>query len=296
MFGSAALDTLARDLRFSLRAMTRNAGFTCVAVLTIALGVGATCAMFSVVQGVILASLPFPRADRLLFLWQKRPGVPRLEASFPNFEDWARTSSSFSSMSAIEFHNFDLNSPGKAEHLTGIRVSSAFLATLGVKPSIGRDFGAADDAINAPPAGLISDRLWKQRYGADPHVVGSPVVLDGKSFTVVGVLPAGFHFLADADVMIPLRPSLPAILRDRSVDGVAVLARLKPGLTTSRAEAEMNAVQRDLDRRYPDANRGVGIALTSLKQEIVGDVKGTVWLLFGAVTFVLLIACANVAR
>ena len=137
MLSSATLDTLARDLRYSLRTLTRNPGFTCVALLTIALGIGANSAMFSVVQGNTSGSLPFPEPDRLVFLWQNRPGVPQLEASYPNFEDWERTSRSFDSMSAIAFHNFDLTSPGKAEHLTGIRVTSAFLRTLGVKPAMG---------------------------------------------------------------------------------------------------------------------------------------------------------------
>lgn len=295
MFASAPLDTLARDLRYSLRTLARNPGFTCVALLTIALGIGANSAMFSVVQGVILSPLPFPQPDRLVFLWQNRPGVPQLDASFPNFEDWQRTSRSFDSMSAIRFHNFDLTSPGKAEHLMGIRVTSAFLATLGVKPVIGRDIGSSDDLINAPLVGLISDRLWRERFGADQRVAGRSAVLDGKSITVVGVLPAGFHFLADADVITPLRPDMPAIFGERSVDAIAVLARLKPGVTMGQAGAEMNAVQSDLDRQYPDANRGVGIVMASLKQEIIGDVKGTVLLLFGAVSLVLLIACANVA-
>ena len=297
MLSSATLDTLARDLRHSLRMLTRNPGFTCVALLTIALGIGANSAMFSVVQGIILAPLPFPEPDRLVFLWQNRPGVPQLEASYPNFEDWERTSRSFDSMSAIAFHNFDLTSPGKAEHLTGIRVTSAFLATLGVKPAIGRDFGASDDVVNAPPVALISDRLWRERFGADQRVVGGSAVLDGKSYTVAGVLPAGFHFLADADVFTPLRPNIPAILMGsvpwtRSQCWPSLKRR---GVTMGQAAAEMAAVQLDLDRRYPDANRSVGILVTSLKQQIVGDVKGTVLLLFGAVSFVLLIACANVA-
>jgi predicted permease len=295
MLGPATLDTLARDLRYSLRTLARNPGFTCVALLTIALGIGANSAMFSVVQGIILAPLPFPEPDRLVFLWQNRPGVPQLEASYPNFEDWIHTSRSFDSMSSIAFHNFDLTSPGRAEHLTGIRVTSAFLATLGVKPAIGRDFGASDDVANAPPVALISERLWRERFGADQRVVGGSAILDGKSYTVAGVLPAGFHFLADADIFTPLRPDMPAIYRERSVDAIAVLARLKPGVTMGQAGAEMNAVQSDLNRRYPDANRGVGIVVASLKQQIVGDVKGTVLLLFGAVSLVLLIACANVA-
>jgi MacB-like periplasmic core domain len=159
MFGSATFDTLVRDLRFSLRALARNPGFTSIALLTVALGIGVNAAMFSIVQGVILAPLPFPEADRLVFLWQKRPGVPQLDASYPNFEDWERTSRSFDSMSAVVFHNFDLTSSGRAEHLTGIRASSAFLATLGVSPEMGRDLAATDDLVNAPPVGLISDRV-----------------------------------------------------------------------------------------------------------------------------------------
>ena len=142
---------------------------------------------------------------------------------------------------------------------------------------------------------LFRSRLWKERFHADPHVAGRSVMLDGRSFTVIGVLPAGFHFIEDADVIVPLRPNMPAIYADRSVDAIAVLARLKPHVTMALAEAEMNAIQQDLDRGYPSANRGVGISLQSLKQQIVGDVKGTVLLLFGAVCFVLLIACANVA-
>jgi predicted permease len=290
-----AFDTLIRDLRFTLRTLARNPGFTCIAVLTAALGIGATSAMFSVVEGVILAPLPFPHSDRLAFVWQNRPGVPQLDASYPNFEDWQHSVRSFASLSAVSFHSFELTSPGRAEHLTGIRVSSTFLATLGLEPAIGRDFAVSDDLVNAPLVGLISDRLWRERFAADPRVVGTSVLLDGKSFTVVGVLPAGFHFLADADVLTLLRPNIPAIYTERSVDSIAVLARLNAGVTMGQAAAEMNAIQQDLDRRFPDANRGVGIALNSLKQEIVGDVQGTVLLLFGAVSFVLLIACANVA-
>ena len=296
MLRSVLADTILPDLRFSLRTLRRNLGFTSVAVLTIALGVGANTAMFSVVQGVLLAPLPFPQADRLTFLWQNRAGVPQLEASYPNFQDWERTSRSFVSMSAITFHNFDLAAPGRAEHLVGIRATSALLATLGVTPAIGRDLTAADDSVSAAPVVLISDHLWRERFGADRYVAGKVVDLDGKSFNVVGVLPAGFHFLVDADVLTPLRPNMPAIYAERSVDAIAVVARLKQGITTGQAEAEMNAIQGDLDRQYPDANRGVGIAMNSLKDEIVGDVRGTILIMFGAVTLVLLIACANVAN
>ena len=281
---SAMVGTVGRDLRFSLRMLMRNPGFTGVAVLTIALGIGASTAMFSVVQGVLLAPLPFPHSDDLVFVWQNRPGVPQLEASYPNFEDWKRSSHSFESMAALGFHNFDLTEPGRAEHILGLRASYALLATLGIRPVVGRDLAAGDEEVNAAPAALISNGLWRQRFGADPRVAGKSVVLDGRSFSIVGVLPAGFHFLADADVITPLRPLMPAIYEERSVDAVAVLGRLKAGVAVRQASAEMSAIQRNLDEAYPDANRSVGISLAPLKQQIVGDVKGTVLLLFGAVS------------
>jgi predicted permease len=292
----AIFEILARDLRFSLRGLAHSRSFTALAVLTLALGIGANTAMFSVVQGVVLAPPPFRHADQLILVWQNRPGVPQLDASYPNFEDWQRTSKSFDSMAALTFHSFNLASPGNAEHLMGIRASSAFLATLGIRPLIGRDILPSEDQVNAAPVVLLSNRLWRERFHSDSQVAGKSLVLDGKSSTVIGVLPAGFRFLADADVIAPLRPNMPKIYTERSVDAIAVLARLRSGVSIGQAEAEMNRIQQSLDRQYPEADRGIGIALTSLKQEMVGDVRGTILLLFGAVSLVLLIACANFAN
>jgi predicted permease len=295
-WGWAPFERLWQDLRYALRQLRRSPGFTSVCLITVALGVGANTAMFSVVDGLLLAPLPFPQASRLVFLWQTGPGIPQLDVSYPNFEDWEHTSRSFDRMSAVTFHNFDLTAPGRAEHLLGIRASSGLLATLGVKPVIGRDFAASEDRPNGPPVVLISDHLWRERFGADPHVNGHSVDLDGKSFTVIGVLPAAFHFLADADIVTLLRPNMPVIYADRSVYAVAVLARLKSGVTKGQAEAEMNTIQQELDRQYPEANHGIGVATTSLMQQILGDVKETILLLFGAVSLLLLIACANLAN
>jgi predicted permease len=245
---------------------------------------------------VILAPLDFPQANRLLFVWEKRPGVAQLYVSYPNFEDWEKLSRSFDGMAALTFHNFDLTAPGSAAHLMGMRVSHDFLRTLGVQPAVGRDFARSDDQANAAPVVVLSNRLWRERFESDPHVLGHSFVLDGKSFTVIGVLPASFRFLEEADVVTALRPNMPAIYADRSVDALAVLARVKSDVTVGQAEAEMSALQEDLDRRYPDANRSVGIMTTSLLQQMLGDVKGTILLLFGAVSLVLLIACANLAN
>ena len=292
----ANLEILALDLRFSFRTLARSRSFTTIAVITLALGIGANTAMFSVVHGVIIAPLPFQQPDRLVFVWQTRPGVPQLDASYPNFEDWQRTSRSFDSMAALVFHSFNLTSPGSAERLIGIRASPAFLATLGIRPVIGRDIAPSEDQENATPVVLVTNRLWRERFHSDPQVAGRSLVLDGKNFTVIGVLPAGFHFLADAEVITPLRPDMPKIYAERSVDAIAVLARLRSGVNMGQAEAEMNTVQQSLDRQYPDADRATGITLTSLKQQMVGDVKGTILLLFGAVSLVLVIACANFAN
>jgi predicted permease len=296
VWGTAWFERLLQDVHYARRQIAKSPGFASVCLVTLALGIGANTAMFSVMQGVILAPLPFEHADRLVFLWENRPGVPQLDVSYPNFEDWRRNSRSFESMTALTIHNYDLTAPGSAEHLVGIRASSGLLTALGVAPAIGLDITPSEDQPNAPRTALISDRVWRERFASDPRVAGRSLIMDGKSFTVVGVLPAGFHFLTEADVITSLRPDMPVIYSDRSVDALAVMGRLKPDLAIAAALAEMNAIQQELDRRYPDANRGVGVSATSLMQQIIGDVKGTIFLLYGAVSLVLLITCANVAN
>jgi predicted permease len=292
----AFAESLLQDVSYSLRSLARSPGFTIVTLLTLALGIGANSAMFSVVHGVVLATLPYPDANRLVFLWQTRAGVSQLDPSEPNFEDWQRSSRSFEQMSAVVFHNFNLSAPGLASHLLGIRGSAAFLATLKVAPALGRDLNSTDDQPNASPVALISDRVWKERLGGSPRALGSALVLDGRTYTVVGVLPPRFRFLEDTDVVTALHPQMPAIYADRSVDSIAVVARLRPGVTATQAESELNSIQQELDRHYPDADHGMGVAVWSFKKMLVGDVEATLLLLFGAVTLVLLIACANVAN
>jgi predicted permease len=292
----AFAEGLVQDVGYSLRSLARSPGFTVVTLLTLALGIGANSAMFSVVQGVVLATLPYPEANRLVFLWQTRAGVSQLDPSEPNFEDWERSSRSFEQMSGVVFHNFNLSAPGSAEHLLGIRSSSSFLATLGIAPALGRDLTGTDDHENASPVALVSDRVWKEHLGGNPRALGSALVLDGRTYTVVGVLPPRFRFFEDTDVVTALHPQMPAIYADRSVDALAVVARLKPGVAAPQAESELNSIQHELDRRYPDADHGMGVAVWSFKKMMVGNVEGTLFLLFGAVTLVLLIACANVAN
>ena len=290
------IEQLLQDVSYGVRALRKNPGFAMVIVLTLALGIGANTAIFSVVRGVVLAPLPYPQPDRLVMVWENRPNVKTLSTSYPDFLDWQRNARSFGQMAALTSRSYDLTSPGTPQHLDGMEISSGFLATLGVKPAMGHDFTPAEDLPHGTPAVLISDRLWRDRFASSPQALGQSILLDGAEYTVLGVLPPGFRFLADADVYTPLAQGEPLLYGDRTIHAIVGIARLKPGVSIGEAAGEMSAVQENLDRLYPAADRNLGTNIVPLKQEIVGDVGGTLRLLLGAVGIVLLIACANVAN
>jgi predicted permease len=292
----ASLEQFARDVRFGVRALRKNPGFAIVAVSTLALGIGANTAIFSVVENAVLAPLPYPQPDRLVRVSESRPNLKQMDISHPDFQDWQRNARSFEQMAALTWREYDLTSPGVAEHLDGMEVSSGFFATLGVKPVLGRDFSPAEDQPHGAPAAIISDRLWQDRFASSPQVLGKSVILDGVNFTIIGVLQPGFHFWTDADVYTPLGQGEPLSYSDRTIHGIAGIARLKPGISIGQAEGEMSAVQENLDRLYPAADRDLGVDIVPLKQSIVGDAGGTLLFLLGAVGIVLLIACTNVAN
>jgi predicted permease len=290
------LEPFARDVRFGARALRKNPGFAIVAVLTLTLGIGANIAIFSVVESAVLAPLPYPQPDRLVMVSESRQNLKQLDISYPDFQDWQRNARSFEEMAALTQRDYDLTSPGIAEHLDGMEVSSGFFGTLGVKPVLGRDFSPADDQPHGAQSVLISNRLWKDRFASSPLVLGKSVIMDGVDFAIIGVLPSGFHLWTDADVYAPLGPGEPLLSGDRTIHGISSIARLKPGISIGQAEGEMSAVQENLDRLYPVADGNLGIAIVPLKQSIVGDAGGTLLFLLGAVGIVLLIACTNVAN
>jgi predicted permease len=296
VWSSTWLEQLLQDLRFGARTLGKNHGFAMVAVVTLALGIGANTAIFSVVESVVLAPLPYPQPDRLVFVSENRPNVKQLSITYPDFRDWQRSARSFEQMAAFNWRDYDLTSPGTAEHLNGTEVSSAFFATLGVKPILGRDFSPSEDQPHGAPAAVISNRLWKDRFASSPQALGKSVILDGVDFTVIGVLPAGFRFWTDSDVYTSLGQGEPLFYDDRTIHGINGIARLRPGVTIDQAEGEMSAIQGNLDRLYPAADRNLGIDLAPLKQTMVGDTGGTLLLLLGAVGIVLLVACTNVAN
>jgi len=291
------LESLLADVRYGLRMLRKNPGFATVAILSLALGIGANTAMFSVVEGVLLAPLPYRQPDRLVVVWEKNLTLNHfISPSYPDFRDWQRNSRSFEQSAALATQGYDITAPGTPEHVDGKMVSSGFFSALGVNLALGREFSPDEDKHGGAPLVIISDRLLKNRFGSAARVLGKSVVLSGVQYTIVGVAPHGFQFIDACDVYTPLGQGNPMFLDDRSVHPIFAFARLKPGVSVAQAQSEMNAVQENLDRLYPTIDQGIGIQIDTLKQVLVGDVRSTLLLLLGAVGLVLLIACANVAN
>jgi len=292
------MGTLWQDIRYALRMLRKSPGFTAVAVLTLALGIGANTAIFSVVEGVVLAPLPYNQSDRLVVVWESNLHFKRtVWPSYPNFQDWRRSAGSFQQMAALRWQDYDLTSPGESAHLIGEEISSGFLATLSVKLILGRNFSQQEDLRGGTPVVIISNRFWRNRFSGSPKALGKTVTLNGVDYPVVGVLPPDFRFGDEpVDVYTPLGQGDPLMLDPRGAPAVLSIARLKPGVSIAQAQAEMTTIQTHLEQLYPDANRGLGTDVVPLKQVMIGDVGRTLLLLWGAVGLVLLIACANVAN
>ena len=289
------VETLWQDIHFALRMLRKNPGFTAVAVLTLALGIGANTALFSVVQGVLLTPLPYRESGRLVEVWQSNL-FPRVAISYPNFLDWQRSARSLEQMAAFAGQGYDLTSPGTSEHFDGEQISAGFFSTLGVKLILGREFSPKEDVHAGAPAVIISNRLWRDRFGGNSAALGKAVTLSGVNYAVVGVLPPEFRFWAAADIYTPLGQGDPLVLNARAGHWIGCIARLKPGMSISQAQAEMSTIQNDLDQHYPEADRDLGAVVVNLKEQILGDTGESLLLLLGAVGLVLLIACANVAN
>ena len=289
-------EQLLADLRFGIRGLCSHRAFAIIAVSTLALGIGANAAIFSVVQGVVLAALPYPQPDRLVLVLQSRPTLKQLGISYPDFLDWQRSNLSFEQMAALNLRSYELTSQGISEHLAGMEVSSGLFATLGIKPALGHEFLPLEDHPNEALTVVISDRLWRDRFASNPAALGKTISLDGASYTIIGILPPHFRLWTDTDVYTALGQSEPLLYHDRTIHSITCIARLRTGVSIGRAQAELNALQANLDRLYPSADRNLATDIEPLKQSIIGDVGGTLLLLLGAVGIVLLIACTNIAN
>ncbi len=290
--------TLFQDIRYGVRMLRKSPAFTLVAVLTLALGIGANTALFSVVNGVLLNPLPYPHPERLITLHESKPNFDRGSISFPNFLDWQKDNHTFASMAVMRPTTFSLTGTGDAQQLSGEFISSDFFSILGVKPLLGRTLLPGEDRIGAAPIALITEGLWRQKFSASPAILNQTITLDGDGYTVVGIIPASFAlFQRKPDVYLPIGLWTNPLLKNRAAGlGIHGIGLLKPNVTLAQAQADMDAVTRSLTLAYPEDNKSIGCALIPLKKMLVGDVEPFLLLLLGAVGFVLLIACVNVAN
>jgi predicted permease len=295
------MNTLWQNLRFGLRLLAKSPGFTLVTVLTLALGIGANTAIFSVVYSALLRPLPYYQPERLITMGEGRLQSKDNDAgsqntSNPDFLDWQKMAKSFQSLTAYSFDVFTLTGNGEPKNVFATQVKANFFPTLGVRPLLGRGFLDGEDVPDGPHVAMLTYGYWQSDFGGDPGVIGRTIQLDGNPATIVGVLPRDFQFSpATNPVWVPLHPG-PDPERRRSLRWLNVVARLAPGVSMSQARAEMDGISSQLAREYPKEDDSTFVGIESLRQKIVGKIQPLLLILFGAVGFVLLIACANVAN
>ncbi|HKW57381.1 MAG TPA: ABC transporter permease [Candidatus Acidoferrum sp.] len=299
------MNTLLQDLKYGLRMLAKAPAFTCVAVLTLALGIGANTAIFSVVYAALLRPLPYVQPSRLITLTESRgqdsaqPDQIRSnwDASYPDFQDWVAQAKSFQSLTGFGGDGFLFNGVGEPQLLDAAQASTNFFSMLGVKPMLGRDFAAGEDVPNNPKVAILTYGFWRSQFGGDANAVGRTITLDGNAVTILGVLPSTFEFApaGDAKLWVPLHLSKDLATR-RNLRWFRTMGRLAPGQTMQQAQSEMNAITKRLAAAYPQEDGATITGLVPLRDRIVGNVQSLLWILFGAVGFVLLIACANVAN
>ena len=288
-----------QDFRYALRLLAKNPGFAAIAILTLALGIGANTALFSIVHGVLLKPMPYENPEQLVDVYWTVPSDQKSSFSFPDFLDVQSRNHSFVSMAGYAYVEYSVLGTADPQHLEGERVSAEFFPMLNIRPLLGRTFLPEEDKLDAAPVVVIGDDLWRNRFNSSPNIVGTSLNLSGESYTVIGVVPSHLPFLGPivVNAFVAINRYADPVFRDRNVHmGTYVSARLKPGVTLAQARADMDAVVRNLIATYPQTEEGSGINLVPIKEDTVGDVRETLLLLMGAVGSVLLIACANVAN
>jgi putative ABC transport system permease protein len=286
-----------QDLRYALRVLTKNPGFTAVAVLTLAIGIGANTAIFSVVNAVLLRPLPFRDPGRLCLVTERMPSIPMLGPSFQNLEDWQKQSQSFEGIAAARNVTMTLSGAGEPQRLPVQMASSALFPLLGVAAVRGHTFTADEDRPGAAPVALIAYGFWHDHFGGAGDAIGKSVTLDNRPYTIVGILPARYQLLQPADLFIPFHPWAATLPDDRSWHpGIIAVGRLKSGVSLENARSEMTTIAKRLEVAYPVFNTGVGANVNRLQEQIVENIRPALLVLSGAVMLVLLIACANIAN
>jgi putative ABC transport system permease protein len=299
------MEKLVEDLRYGLRALARSPSFTLVAVVGLALGIGANSAIFTVMNAVLLRPLPYKEAKQLVLLWQlnRHNGDHEIKASAPDYIDWKEQNSSFQDIAAfnansglgLNLSGADQRGAGHPERISATSVTGNLFSVLGVTPALGRSFLPDEERPGPAPVCILSDGLWKRRFGSDPKILGKALTLNGEMWTVVGVMPAGFRFPQSVDLWVPAMVRSTARTK-HAQHYLGVIARLKPGLSLDHAQAELDSLARRMELQYPETNAGLGIRLVPLRTQITGNIRPALLVLFGATAFVLLIACTNMAN
>jgi predicted permease len=277
--------------------LLKSPGFTLISVMTLALGIGANTAIFSVINGVLLRPLPYEEADRLVFLNEYDAGFGEMSISYPNFIDWRAQNRVFEKIGVARRESYNLTGSGDAERLVAGQVSADLFAALRVNAALGRVFTNEEDRPGGPPVVVLSHGLWQRRFGGDPKIIDQTIKLNDQGYTVIGVMPKGFGYPSQAEMWTPVGQESGSInWRQRgNHPGLYGVARLKPGVTLEQARADLERIAVNLEKQYPDSNQGNRVKMLLLLDNYVREIRAALWILLSAVGFVLLIACANVA-
>ena len=292
------MESIINDIRYGSRSLLKHPGFTTVAVLTLALGIGANSAIFSLVDAVLLRALPFREPNQLVMIWEDASfaGFPRNTPAPANYADWKAQNRVFAEMAAFEDQAFNLIGDGEPERIQAQAVTADLFPMLGVRPELGRWFQPADDSPGANKVVMLNHGLWQQRYGGERNIIGRELLLNGEKFTVIGVMPTGFQFMnSNVRLWVPIALT-PQELANRGAHYLNVLARMKPDVTVDEANADIKTIQQRIAHDHPNEAGRLTAYVIPLRQELTGDVRKPLLVLLGAVGFVLLIACANIAN
>jgi putative ABC transport system permease protein len=287
-----------QDLRYGIRMLLKSPGITLVVILALALGIGANTAIFSVVDAVLLRPLPYEDSGRLVFLNETSKTMDEISVSYPNFTDWRNQNKVFEKIGVYNRGSYNLTGAGEAERIITAQMSADLFAALRVNPALGRLYTNDEDKPGAAPVVVLSYPLWQRRFGGQASILNQQLTLNGKSYTVVGIMPQGFQFPSRAEMWVPVgQLSGEASWQQRgNHPGLYGVARLKPGVSFAQAKAEMDMIGANLEKQYQNSNAGNGVGVRPLLEIFVGDIRRALWVLFAAVAFVLLIACANIAN
>jgi predicted permease len=290
------MNSIIKDLRFALRGLLKHPGFTAIAVVTLALGIGASTSIFTVVNAALLRGLPYKSPDRLYHLWEKTPKeeFSKREFSYPDFQDYQQNNV-FEGLAGYTGGRVLLSGEGEPDSIPGPRVSANFFSVLGVDPILGRTFQAGEDTPGTPKTTVLTYGFWQRRFGGDPAAIGRVLTINGESHTIIGVLPAEFQFaLRAADLFLPYQPTQAQLTR-RFMHSTNVIGRLRPGVDAAQAQSELSMIASRIEQQFADSHAGTTVRVVPLQEEVVGTVRPILLVLLAAVGFVLLIACANVA-